>query len=137
MTILNISERKEDEMRRLVLIAAVASVVVVSATSATAASRPASEQAWQYRWQVWLPPVWQRIARCESGQWPPNWRHDSGTYTGAFGFHIGSWLAYRYAGYPARASQATPWQQYRVALRIHSKFGFSGWGCYDHQWVRG
>lgn len=95
---------------------------------------------WQWRYRVWMPAVWQRLAQCESGSNPPNWRHDSGTYTGAFGFHIGSWRQFRYDGYPARASLATPWQQYRVALRIHARFGFSGWGCYQgasHAWVRG
>lgn len=94
-------------------------------------------QEWQWKYRKWMPAVWQRLAQCESGANPPNWRHDSGTYTGAFGFYIGSWQDYRYPGYPARASQATPWQQYRVALRIHARFGFTGWGCYDHSWVRG
>lgn len=99
----------------------------------------AEKPAWQWRYRVWMPAVWQRIAWCESGIRPPadpNWRHDSGTYTGAFGFHIGSWQQFRYAGYPARGSLATPWQQYRVALRIHARFGFTGWGCYDLAWVK-
>lgn len=109
-------------------------------THAAIARVPASQQAWQWRYTVWMPQVWQRLAQCESGSNPPNWRHDSGEYVGAFGFYIGSWQRFKYAGYPARASQATPWQQWRVALRIHARFGFSGWGCYqgpEHAWVRG
>lgn len=117
------------------LLIAVLSIVVFSATSAIAAPRPASKQAWQYRWQVWLPPVWQRIARCETGT---NWKHDSGTYQGAFGFYHGSWDQFNTFGYPSEAYLATPWQQYRVARAIHARFGFTGWGCYtNYAWVRG
>lgn len=115
--------------------------LVALALAASADARvPAHKQAWQWDYRVWMPPVWQRLAQCESGHNPPDWRHDSGTYVGAFGFHIGSWLRFRYDGYPARASQATPFQQYRVALRIHALYGFSGWGCWQgsqHAWVRG
>lgn len=94
-------------------------------------------QDWQWQYRKWMPPVWQRLARCETGL---NWRHNSGTYEGAFGFYKGSWDQFRYAGYPSSADRATPWQQYRVALRIHARYGFTGWGCYQgaaHAWVRG
>lgn len=88
-----------------------------------------------------MPPVWQRIAWCESGTRPPaapDWKHHGGIYQGAFGFYRGSWDAFRPARYPADAYDATPWQQYQVALRIHARYGFTGWGCYMHSaWVRG
>lgn len=105
-----------------------------------AARTPAAQQAWQWRYQVWMPAVWQRLAQCESGANPPNWRHDSGTYTGGFGFHISSWQAFKRPHDPPRASQATPWAQWQAALRIHARYAFSGWGCYQgasHAWVRG
>lgn len=76
-----------------------------------------------------LPRVWFHIATCESGHDPPNWRHDSGTYQGAFGFHHQSWDGFNTFGYPSEAYLATPEQQYRVALAIHHKYGFTGWGC--------
>jgi hypothetical protein len=96
---------------------------------------------WQWRYQVWMPMHWQRLARCESGTNPPNWKHHDG-YEGAFGFDPGTWDDYRYAGYPHAAYLATPWQQYRVARRIAARFRSIGgsWGCWrgrDHAWVRG
>lgn len=106
----------------------------------TFATPAKAAQDWQWKYKKWMPAVWQRLAQCESGSNPPNWKHDSGRYTGAFGFYIGSWIAFKYPGYPSRASYATPWQQYRVALRIHDRYGFSGWGCAqgpEHAWVRG
>lgn len=116
----------------------IALALIVAAPSA--AKIPAHKQAWQWKYQVWMPKHWQNLAACESGSRPPNWQHDSGTYVGAFGFYIGSWRQYRYAGYPARASQATSWQQWRVALRIAARFGIaSPWGCWrgsQHAWVR-
>jgi hypothetical protein len=72
---------------------------------------------------------WTRIAVCESGQDPPNWRHDSGTYQGGLGFYHGSWDAFRPAGFPAEAYLATPLQQMIVAERIYDRFGLTGWGC--------
>jgi hypothetical protein len=106
------------------------------ALAAPASATPTTKQ-WQWEYRKWMPPVWQRLARCESGSNPPNWQHNSGTYQGAFGFYHGSWDDYRYPGYPTDAHRATPWQQYRVALRIHARYGFTGWGCYRHAWVRG
>ena len=90
---------------------------------------------WQHQWHKWLPPVWQRIAKCETGL---NWKHRTRDYQGAFGIYRGSWDAFRYRGYPTEAYLATPWQQYRVALRIHARYGFTGWGCTkgpEHAWV--
>lgn len=78
--------------------------------------------------------MWQRIARCETGM---RWNWNSGTYQGGFGMARTTWDAFRYRGYPSEAYLATPWQQYRVALRIHARYGFTGWGCYmNRDWVR-
>jgi hypothetical protein len=87
---------------------------------------------YQFRWDHWLPSKWYRIARCET---QVNWRHSNSSYEGAFGFAKQSWDSFKYradpkAGpYPEDAWQATPRQQYEVALAIYRMFGFSGWGC--------
>lgn len=115
-------------------------LALLLACTTAQARLPANEQAWQYKYKVWMPGVWQRLAQCESGHNPPDWRHDSGTYTGAFGFHIDSWRRFKRDRDPDRASLATPWAQWQVALRIHDRYGFTGWGCYQgasHAWVRG
>jgi hypothetical protein len=90
-----------------------------------------------YHWWKWLPDKWQRIGACETGygRRPGDWRWNSGTYQGAFGFYHGSWDTFalradRKAGpYPSEAYLATPRQQYEVALAIWRAYGFSGWGC--------
>ena len=117
-------------IRRLI---ATVSVAAALASPAAADTKPA----WQWQYKKWMPPVWQRLAQCESGSKPPNWRHNSGTYQGAFGFYHGSWDAFNRFGYPSDAHRATPWQQYKVALAIHARYGFTGWGCYRHSWVSG
>jgi hypothetical protein len=81
---------------------------------------------YEYDWQTWLPAVWKAIISCETHY---NFEHNSGTYEGAFGFHEGSWDSFKLPGYPSAAFEATPREQYNVALAIHSRFGFSGWGC--------
>lgn len=85
----------------------------------------------QWNWQAWLPAQWQRIGACETGygQKPGNWHHDSGEFQGAFGFRYTSWDDFKLPGYPNEAYQATPWQQYQVALAIYNRYGLSGWGC--------
>ena len=85
-----------------------------------------TERARQWNWQAWLPDKWRRIAICETGL---NWQHQNSSYEGAFGFATSSWDNFKPAGYPDHASQATPWQQYQVALAIYNRYGFSGWGC--------
>lgn len=84
------------------------------------------ERARQWNWQAFLPDKWRRIAVCETGL---NWQHYNSSYEGAFGFATSSWDAFKPAGYPDHASQASPWQQYQVALAIWRRYGFSGWGC--------
>lgn len=88
-----------------------------------------TERKRQWNWQAWLPPVWRAIGMCETQL---NWQHNSGTYQGAFGFYHGSWDAFRPPGYPSEAYLASPWQQYQVALRIHARYGFTGWGCWTN-----
>jgi hypothetical protein len=90
------------------------------------------DQAWQWNWQVWLPDKWARIGACETGfgQRPGRWDWNSGTYQGAFGFAVSSWDQFKpVSWWPDEAYLATPWQQYQVALEIHARYGFSGWGC--------
>lgn len=92
-------------------------------------------EAWEeyhFHWWKWLPAKWQRIARCEThkGQYVPgDWRHNSGTYQGAFGFYHGTWDGYKPEGFPAEAYQATPRQQYIVALNVYAEHGYGAWGC--------
>ncbi len=85
-----------------------------------------ARRAYEWNWQAWLPDKWRRIGVCETQL---NWQHQNSSYEGAFGFATSSWDAFKPAGYPDHASQATPWQQYQVALRIYYRYGFSGWGC--------
>jgi len=92
---------------------------------------------YHYAWSQWLPDKWQRIGACETGygRRPGNWRHSNSSYEGAFGFAKVSWDSFKYradpkAGpYPEDAWQATPRQQYEVALAIYRMYGLSGWGC--------
>jgi len=92
---------------------------------------------YHFDWPSWLPDKWQRVGACETGygQRPGNWRHSNSRYEGAFGFAKQSWDSFksradRKAGpYPSDAWQATPRQQYEVALAIWRAYGFSGWGC--------
>lgn len=87
-----------------------------------------------YAWQDWLPGGWVGIARCETQL---NWQHRNSSYEGAFGFAVSTWDGYvgealaRYGDgpYPASAADATPRQQYNVALIVYGHFGLSGWGC--------
>jgi hypothetical protein len=87
---------------------------------------------YHYAWREWLPAKWVRIARCETGL---RWNWNSGTYQGAFGFYYGSWDAFmpqaarKARPYPSEAYEATPRQQYEVALAIWRRYEFSGWGC--------
>ena len=77
----------------------------------------------------WLPKVWYAIGMCETGL---NWRHNTTSYEGAFGFHYRSWDGFKPHGYPRDAWMASPRQQYVVARRIYARYHFSGWGCYTH-----
>ena len=123
----------------IVLLAGVLALVIVTRADAAELyankqfeGRRLGNQAWQYRWQVWLPDKWQRVGACETGygKRPGNWQWNSGTYQGAFGFHYASWDQFKpVSWWPHAAYLATPWQQYQTALAIHRRYGFSGWGC--------
>jgi hypothetical protein len=78
---------------------------------------------------AWLPKVWWAIGMCETRL---DWRHNSGTYEGAFGFYKGSWDRFRPPAFPDAAYDATPRQQFIVAKRIWARYGFTGWGCYTN-----
>jgi hypothetical protein len=92
---------------------------------------------YQYAWWDWMPRGWQAIGACETGygRRPGNFRHNSGTYQGFAGFYHGSWDAFvpsadpKAGPYPSEAYEATPRQQYEVALAIWRRYGLSGWGC--------
>lgn len=123
---------------------AVVLISLISVTVAFAARVPASKQPWQWRYTVWMPPHWQRLAWCESGSRspePPRWRMRHGIYGGAFAFADGTWTGYRLPSYPARAEDANPFQQWMVARRVAAKLTIAvPWGCWrgpQHAWVRG
>lgn len=85
---------------------------------------------------VWLPKVWWAIGECETGL---NVHHSTTDYVGAFGFARSTWAEFRRPTdrhdphtYPADATTASLWQQWRVAVRVWRRYGFSGWGCYTH-----
>lgn len=86
---------------------------------------------YQHAWWEWLPDKWQRIGACETGygKRPGQWKWNSGTYQGAFGFYYGTWDAYKPAGAPSEAYLATPRQQYQAALNVYSHHGYGAWGC--------
>lgn len=90
----------------------------------------------QWNWRAWLPRGWYGIGSCETGYGgDPNWHHNSGAYQGAFGFARKSWDDFRvranprWGPYPSEAYEATPRQQFEVALAIFREYGLSGWGC--------
>lgn len=107
------------------------------ATARAHAQQVARWRAYHYDWPAWLPDKWQRVGACETGygKRPGRWDWNSGIYQGAFGFYHGSWDAFvsradpKAGPYPSEAYEATPRQQYEVALAIWRAYGFSGWGC--------
>lgn len=121
---------------RVAIVAAMLGLCALVAESAEAGGG----KAWQWQYKRWMPVHWQNLAACESGSNPPNWRHNSGTYEGAFGFYYGSWDSFRLPGYPRAAYLASPWQQWQVARRIAARYGLAEpWGCWrgpQHAWVR-
>ncbi len=84
------------------------------------------ERARQWHWEAWLPEKWQRIARCETNL---DTHFANSQYVSMFGIARSSWAAFRPAGVPSVPEQASPWQQWQVALAIWRRYGFSGWGC--------
>lgn len=120
----------------IVILCSVLALVLVEASDARREQpaqfqgHRAGNQAWQYRTDVWLPAKHRRVTICETGKNPPNWKHDSGTYQGGYGFWYGTWDSFKpVSWWPSNAAHATPWQQYRTALRVIARYGWSGWGC--------
>lgn len=75
---------------------------------------------------------WITIGRCEQpgkGRWGIWWSMNGPKYSGGLGFANSTWSAFRLRGYPARAGDASWFQQMRVAERLHDRYGFSPWGC--------
>jgi len=73
--------------------------------------------------------VWDALARCESsGRWDAVRVIDAQlAYHGGLQFHPGTWNAYRPAGFPDLASEATRDQQIRVAQRVLEVQGWGAW----------
>ena len=67
--------------------------------------------------------VWDRLAQCESGG---NWHVDA-YHDGGLQFLPSTWTAYKPAGYPAYAWQASREQQIVVAERVLAAAGWSQW----------
>ncbi len=71
--------------------------------------------------------MWDRIARCESGN---NWSISTGNgYYGGLQFNLQTWRSVRgqdFAAYPHHASRA---QQITVANRLYAKRGTQPWSC--------
>jgi len=68
--------------------------------------------------------VWDKVAKCESSG---NWSINTGLYDGGLQFLDSTWDAYKPAGYPASANQATKAQQIAVAEDVLAKQGSGAW----------
>lgn len=73
--------------------------------------------------------VWDALARCEAGgRWDAvRWIDDELAYRGGLQFDPRTWNAFRPAGFPALASDATRDQQIVVAERVLAKQGWGAW----------
>lgn len=74
--------------------------------------------------------VWDRLAQCESnGQWDygPHSGWGNGLFEGGLQFHPGTWDAYKPAGYPEAAYQASRAQQIAVAEKVLASQGWGAW----------
>ena len=83
-----------------------------------------------------IPAVWQTVADCESGEWDAtgepipgtrDWSYDDGRYEGGLNFAPATWDWLAPATFPPSASDATPWQQVRVARRVLTVQGWDAW----------
>ena len=68
--------------------------------------------------------IWDQIAQCESGG---NWASTVGYYEGGLQFAPSTWDAYKPAGYPNHAYQATRDQQILVGERVLAAQGWGAW----------
>lgn len=77
------------------------------------------------------------LADCESGLWidggaafvedSATWTSSVGLYEGGLQFHPGTWDAYRDAGHPDNAAQASRVEQIVVADRVRAAQGWGAW----------
>lgn len=98
--------------------------------------------AYHYDWAAWMPHDWQRRSRCELGydlqprSWTSNVTNHVGRFHGFVNFYYpSSWDSYKVRADPRSeawraedAINATPRQQYEVALVIWREVGPSAWG---------
>ncbi len=79
--------------------------------------------------EVRRPDVWDDLARCEAGGRWDAVRTIRGvpTFAGGLQFHPRTWAAYRPAGFPEAASQASREQQIEVAERVLAAQGWGAW----------
>ena len=71
--------------------------------------------------------MWDRIARCESGN---NWHINTGNgYYGGLQFNLASWRSNGGRDFAARPDQASRAEQITVANRYYAKSGTSPWSC--------
>lgn len=68
--------------------------------------------------------VWDKVAKCESSG---NWHINTGLFDGGLQFLDSTWDAYKPAGYPATANQATKAQQIVVAEKVLADQGSKAW----------
>lgn len=68
--------------------------------------------------------TWDKVAKCESSG---NWSINTGLYDGGLQFLDSTWDAYKPAGYPASANQATKAQQIAVAEKVLAAQGDEAW----------
>lgn len=68
--------------------------------------------------------VWDRLAQCEAGG---NWASTVGTYEGGLQFHPSTWDAYKPAGYPGAAYEASREQQIAVGELVLADQGWGAW----------
>lgn len=110
----------------MTLLAVIALLVLLLAPHANAALK---KPAWMSRF-AWA------VGTCETphpGEHWPHFTHHYGSYEGFVGWYHGTWLLDRFPGMPEHAYQATPRQQYRVALRSFARrrhFGCISGGGY-------
>ena len=71
--------------------------------------------------------MWDRIARCESGN---RWNINTGNgYYGGLQFNLATWRSVNGQQFAARPDLATRAEQITVANRLYAKRGLQPWGC--------
>jgi hypothetical protein len=95
---------------------------ITAAAAAAPAPAPEPQPAFSIDWDV--------LAQCEShGEWDygPHSGWGSGLFEGGLQFHPDTWDAYKPAGYPEAAYQASREQQILVAERVLAEQGLAAW----------